>query len=324
MSFIDVLIMIFLKIIQVFVQDGGILGFFHKSGPPRGAAITGSSIGRGVERSVFRTILENVAAHGHCWVPSSIEPGYVTFQISPLADSDRRTKLYAYGRVTALHLYYYGHGYQIGLWPVLAAVLGRKSMLLGEQFLRLNANRQQNQLSTLPSTFTESQYEDFTVRLLTACIFGDPTPWSSDDVREFQSGMRMPLQITAGRNFCDYFDDSPPLKTACLIAGMYCRQIQSADDVLSHLRFQCAPPAPPPQVEQMRQLFELRFKRYLTGVGHPPYFHDHGLVSTQEENSIAHTAPFFRLQLLLVAALESSSLPVNDNWSIRMCIDLSS
>ncbi|KAK6981197.1 hypothetical protein R3P38DRAFT_3333862 [Favolaschia claudopus] len=99
---------------------------------------------------------------------------------------------------------------------------------------------------------------------------------------------------------------------------MYCRQIQSADDVLSHLRFQCAPPAPPPQVEQMRQLFELRFKRYLTGVGHPPYFHDQGLVSTQEENSIAHTAPFFRLQLLLVAALESSSLPVNDNWSIRV------
>ncbi|KAK7021473.1 hypothetical protein R3P38DRAFT_3317751 [Favolaschia claudopus] len=99
---------------------------------------------------------------------------------------------------------------------------------------------------------------------------------------------------------------------------MYCRQIQSADDVLSHLRFQCAPLAPPPQVEQMRQLFELRFKRYLTGVGHPPYFHDQGLVSTQEENSTAHTAPFFRLQLLLVAALESSSLSVNDNWFIRV------
>ncbi|KAK7001421.1 hypothetical protein R3P38DRAFT_3611992 [Favolaschia claudopus] len=324
----------------------------YRVGPPRGAAITGSSIGRGVERSVFRTILENVAADGHCWVPSSMEPGYVTFQISPLADSDRRAKLYAYGRITALHLYYYGHGYQIGLWPVLAAVLGRKSMLLGEQFLRLVSpnvaaefgpwfalhpgdplpsslshpvsslfmSLLNVQLSTLPSTFTESQYEDFTVRLLTARIFGDPTPWSSDDVREFQSGMRMPLQITAGRNFCDYFDDSPPLKTACLIAGMYCRQIQSANDVLSHLRFQCAAMAPPPQVKQMRQLFELRFKRYLTGVGHPPYFHDQGLVSTQEENSTAHTAPFFRLQLLLVAALESSSLPVNDNWSIRLSV----
>ncbi|KAK6995661.1 hypothetical protein R3P38DRAFT_2656084 [Favolaschia claudopus] len=322
----------------------------YRVGPPRGTAITGSSIGRGVERSVFRTILENVAADGHCWVPSFTEPGYVTFQISPLADNDRRAKLYAYGRVTALHLYYYGHGYQIGLWPVLAAVLGRKSMLLGEQFLRLVSpdvaaefgpwfalhpgdplpssishpvsslfmSLLNVQPSTLPSTFTESQYEDFTVRLLAARIFGDPAPWISDDVREFQSGMRMPLRITAGRNFCDHFDDSPPLKTACLIAGMYCRQIQSADEVLSHLRFQCAAMAPPPQVEQMRQLFELRFKRYLTGVGHPPYFHDQGLVSTLEENSAAHTSPFFRLQLLLVAALESSSLPVNDNWSIRV------
>ncbi|KAK6971307.1 hypothetical protein R3P38DRAFT_3497664 [Favolaschia claudopus] len=101
---------------------------------------------------------------------------------------------------------------------------------------------------------------------------------------------------------------------------MYCRQIQSADEVLSHLRFQCAAAAPPPQVEQMRQLFELRFTRYLTGVGHPQYFHDQGLVSSLEENAAAHTSPFFRLQLLLVAALESSSLPVNDNCQTELVL----
>ena len=50
---------------------------------------------------------------------------------------DRAANFYAHGQLIAIHLYYYGHGLSVGLWPVIAMALGQDSMLLGAQFLRL-------------------------------------------------------------------------------------------------------------------------------------------------------------------------------------------
>lgn len=100
---------------------------------------------------------------------------------------------------------------------------------------------------------------------------------------------------------------------------MYRRQIASLDNVLDHLEFNVLSPlTAAPEVPLMRSLFHLRFKRYLAGRGHPRWFRDHGLVTSDAEMERAAASPFFRAQLLLLTALESSLLPVRDDWKIKV------
>ncbi|KAF7350250.1 hypothetical protein MVEN_01328500 [Mycena venus] len=96
---------------------------------------------------------------------------------------------------------------------------------------------------------------------------------------------------------------------------MYRRQTACLDDILGHLRFVVLSPATaPPELPLLCSLFELRFKRYLAGRGHPQWFRQHGLVATGAEIEQAAEVPFLRVQLLLLTALESSLLPIKDSW----------
>jgi hypothetical protein len=100
--------------------------------------ISCSALGRGVEQAVWRHVLSLLAEDTRFWQPNPAEPQYFTFLLSPVSSEPERTaKFYVYGQLIAIHLYYYGHGLSVGLWPVLAIALGRASMLLGKGFLQL-------------------------------------------------------------------------------------------------------------------------------------------------------------------------------------------
>ncbi|KAJ7891729.1 hypothetical protein B0H14DRAFT_3696366 [Mycena olivaceomarginata] len=310
-----------------------------------------SALGRGVEQAVWRHVLSLLAEDTRFWQPTPAEPQYFTFLLSPVSSEPERTaKFYVYGQLIAIHLYYYGHGLSVGLWPVLAIALGRASMLLGEGFLRLISpdvasdlrpwfalavedpmpssltapvsrllmNVLEIQPSQVPFPRSPTQHDDITVRLLSRKLLGCE-PWTHLDFLGARDGFDMSLSDYA--KFGDHLRTLLPLQAACLIAGMYRRQIQNLQDVLSHLHFLVlAPLTAPPQVALMRSLFELRFKRYLAGDGHPQQCRDNGLVATDEEMQRGSTTPFLRAQLLLLTAIESSLLPVKDTWGIRFTV----
>ncbi|KAJ7311636.1 hypothetical protein DFH08DRAFT_973733 [Mycena albidolilacea] len=294
---------------------------FLQSEMHRSYYLASSALGRGVEQAVWRHVLSLLAEDTRFWQPTPAEPQYFTFLLSPVSSEPERTaKFYVYGQLIAIHLYYYGHGLSVGLWPVLAIALGRASMLLGEGFLRLISPDVASDLrpwfalaveDPMPSSLTApvsrllmdvleiqpsqvpfprspTQHDDITVRLLSRKLLG-------------RDGFDMSLSDYA--NFGDHLRTLLPLQAACLIAGMYRRQIQNLQDVAL-----------------MRSLFELRFKRYLTGDGHPQQCRDNGLVATDEEMQRGSTTPFLRAQLLLLTAIESSLLPVKDTWGIRFMV----
>lgn len=101
---------------------------------------------------------------------------------------------------------------------------------------------------------------------------------------------------------------------------MYHRQVQNLPvDVLPHLHFAALGyPNVPPVLTNLTLLFDMRLKRYLAGRGHPQWFRDHGLVSTDVEMARSRLSAFIRPKLLLLTALESSLLPIKDDWAIRV------
>ncbi|KAJ7780601.1 hypothetical protein DFH07DRAFT_949834 [Mycena maculata] len=308
----------------------------------------GSSVGRGVERSVWRCLLPLVAQDDQFWQPSTVDAGYFTFLLSPVSTLDRTNRFYVYGQLIALHLYYLGHGLSIGLWPVLAIALGRKSTLLGQKFLALVSPDIAEELNPwfqlrpedpipsgathpvrslimellntqpfmVPSVRTLAQHDNWTSEVVSHKLFGC-APWDKPQFIAMSSGFDM--LISDRLTFGHHFRTLNPLDAALLIAGMYRREIQSlADDVMPHLHFSVT--APSPQVDLMKSLFEMRFKRYLAGRGHPPWFRQQGLVDSDVEMERASELPFLRAQFLLVTALESSYLPIKDNWSIQFTV----
>ncbi|KAJ7185187.1 hypothetical protein C8R46DRAFT_1287519 [Mycena filopes] len=290
------------------------------------------SVGRGVESAVWRNVITFIAADGQLWRPTTLEPEHVTFILSPTPTTDRLARFYAYGQLLAIHLYYYGHGLGVGLWPVLVMALGRESMLLGPAFLRVIspslalelrpwfALRPEDPIPTalsdpvaivlmetldiqpslVPTVRTRAQHDDITVKLMTRKVLGydSDTFWSNHDFLSTYSGFDMALSHEHGF-----------------------AHVQTLGDVTSHLEFHVLAPATAAQtVTVLRSLFELRFKRYLEGHGHPQWFYEHGLISTEEEMQRGRDTPFLRTELLLLTALESSLLPIKDSWKIRFTV----
>ncbi|KAJ7040169.1 hypothetical protein C8F04DRAFT_1314113 [Mycena alexandri] len=297
-----------------------------------------TSLGRGVEQSVWRHILESIAKENQFWRPSAVEADHATFILSPVSTPARAAQFYVHGQLIAIHMYYYGHGLSIGLWPVLALALGRQSMLLGVDFLQLISPNVAAELrswfalrpedpiptslahpvctlimetldiqpSLIPSVRTLDQHDNLTIKLMSRKVLGydSDTLWTSPDFVSASSGFDM--QLSQDYSFCHAFRTAHPLKAACLIAGMYHRQVQNLPvDVLPHLRFTALGyPNAPLVLTNLTLLFEMRLKRYLAGRGHPQWFRDHGL-------------------LLLLTALESSLLPIKDDWAIRFTVSSS-
>ncbi|KAJ7167934.1 hypothetical protein C8R46DRAFT_1218860 [Mycena filopes] len=177
------------------------------------------------------------------------------------------------------------------------------------------------QPSLVPTVRTRAQHDDITVKFMTRKVLGydSDTFWSNHDFLSTYSGFDMALSHEHG--FAHNFRSSNSLTAACLIAGMYRRQVQTLGDVTSHLEFHVLAPATAAQtVTVLRSLFELRFKRYLEGRGHPQWFYEHGLISTEEEMQGGRDTPFLRAELLLLTALESSLLPIKDSGKIRFTV----
>ncbi|KAJ7757901.1 hypothetical protein B0H16DRAFT_1721032 [Mycena metata] len=294
-----------------------------------------TSLGCGVEQSVWRHILESIAKENQFWRPSTVEADHATFILSPVSTPVHAAQFHVHGQLIAIHMYYYGHGLSIGLWPVLALALGRQSMLLGVDFLQLISPDVAAELrswftlrpedpiptslahpvctlimetldiqpSLIPSVRTSDQHDNLTVKLMSRKVLGydSDTLWTSPDFVSASSGFDM--RLSQEHSFCHAFRTAHPLKAACLIAGMYHRQVQNLPvDVLPHLHFAALGyPNVPPVLTNLTLLFEMRLKRYLAGRGHPQWFRDHGL-------------------LLLLTALESLLLPIKDNWAIRFTI----
>lgn len=86
---------------------------------------------------MWRTILESVVNNEQLWRPSTVEPEHTTFVLSPISSPHRDAQFYVHAQLIAIHMYYYGHGLSIGLWPVLAMALGHQSMLLEQAFVQL-------------------------------------------------------------------------------------------------------------------------------------------------------------------------------------------
>ncbi|KAJ7619808.1 hypothetical protein DFH06DRAFT_1144267 [Mycena polygramma] len=308
----------------------------------------GGSLGRGVEQAVWRNILSLLAGDTQFWRPAMVESEHVTFVLSPVSTTERAARFHAYGQLAAINLYYYGQGLSIGLWPMLAIALGRQSMLLGYPFLRLISpdvavelrpwfalrvtdpiptamsdpvcglimDTLDIQPSLIPSVRTQAQHDDVTVKIVSRKLLGYEQPWSEPDFLTLQDGFDVSLSDDV--TFAHHFRTLTPLGAALLISGMYRRQIRSLPDVLDHLHFVVlASVTAPPEVALMRTLFELRFKRYLAGRGHPQWLRTHGLIDTDAEMERGSSLPFLRAELLLLTALESSLLPVKDTWRIR-------
>ncbi|KAJ7674264.1 hypothetical protein B0H17DRAFT_1334941 [Mycena rosella] len=251
------------------------------------------SVGGGVEQSVWRRVLALVVEESVFWTPALVEPGHITFNLSPIADgiedhkirplvhdglsdpmpTDVRDPLYT----LIINLF--------GVMPVMIA-----------------------------TPRTQAEHNGWTISICSHRLLGYDAPWNHDDFVSTQAGFNIPCQETCNQLL---LLDITPLKAASLIAGMYHRQVTSlADDVFAHLSFATLPAIPPPDVNLMSQLFELRFKRYLSGSGHPSWFQSHGMIA-EAEMATGLSTPFLCTHLLLLTAVESTLLPIQDKWTIK-------
>ncbi|KAJ7247569.1 hypothetical protein C8J57DRAFT_1673884 [Mycena rebaudengoi] len=231
-----------------------------------------TSLGRGIEHAVFRTVLSLISEQYNFWVSSQAEPTFSTFSLYPLPGitEERKSRFYSH-------------------------VLGRDSMLLGENFL--------HEIS--PSI--AAQFKPWF-----ALAPADPIPTSlSDPV----CGLIMDMSLTQ-------FHDLSPLRAACLIAGMFHRQVQSIEnEIVPHLQFAVLGLlTAAPEVAILCDLFKLRLIRYLQGTGHPQWLRTHGLIATDQEMQRGRANRFLRAHLLLLTALESSLLPISESWLIKFTI----
>ncbi|KAJ7716452.1 hypothetical protein B0H16DRAFT_1801398 [Mycena metata] len=260
-----------------------------------------TSLGCGVEQSVWRHILESIAKENQFWRPFTVEADHATFILSLVSTPARTAQFYVHGQLITIHMYYYGHGLSIGLWPVLVLALGRQSMLLGINFLQLISPNVAAELwswfalrpedpiptslahpvctliietldiqpSLMPSVCTSDQHDNLTVKLMLWKVLGydSDTLWTSPDFVSASSGFDR--RLSQDYSFCHAFRTVHPLKAACLIWGMYHRQVQNLPvDVLPHLHFAALGyPNTPPVLTNLTLLFEMRLKWYLAGRG---------------------------------------------------------
>ncbi|KAJ7212438.1 hypothetical protein C8J57DRAFT_1256371 [Mycena rebaudengoi] len=312
-----------------------------------------TSLGRGIEHAVFRTVLSLISEQYNFWVSSQAEPTFSTFSLYPLPGitEERKSRFYSHGRAIALHLFYYGHGLSVGLWPILAIVLGRDSMLLGENFLREISPSIAAQFkpwfalapadpiptslsdpvcglimdmsltpSMISSPRTKQQHDDWTVTLLSHALLAHDNPWQHPEFLALSDGFNMPLNGLSNMfTFNHQFHDLSPLRAACLIAGMFHRQVQSIEnEIVPHLQFAVLGLlTATPEVAILCDLFKLRLIRYLQGTGHPQWLRTHGLIATDQEMQRGQANQFLRAHLLLLTALESSLLPISESWLIK-------
>ncbi|KAJ6610773.1 hypothetical protein B0H10DRAFT_1953581 [Mycena sp. CBHHK59/15] len=268
-----------------------------------GFAVAGgpTSIGHGIEKAVFRTILRLISDDYHSWRPSPIESSYVTFILSPV-DTCFLVNLFS-DKFLQLSLPSLSPGSPIQ--PADPIPMGTFNPVCSLIVYLLDV-----QPHMIASPRDRDGHDKWTV------------PWDHPEFLALSAGFNMPLSnLSNGRTFNCQFQEWAPLKVACLIAGMYHRQVKSINEILSHLQYNVVlPPLANSELSLMCTLFKLHFKRYLHGKGHPQWFRTHGMIDNDEELQRGLENLFLHAHLLLLTALESSLLPIQHMWYIKFTV----
>ncbi|KAJ6628409.1 hypothetical protein B0H10DRAFT_1940581 [Mycena sp. CBHHK59/15] len=282
--------------------------------PSSGFAVAGgpTSIGHGIEKAVFRTILRLISGDYHSWRPSPIESSYVTFILSRLTVGFR-IKMFTSKSCFLVNLFS-DKFLQLSL-PSLSPgspIQPADPIPMGtfNPVCSLIVDLLDVQPHMISSPHDRDGHDKWTV------------PWNHPEFLALSAGFNMPLSnLSNGRTFNHQFQEWAPLKVACLIASMYHRQVKSINEILSHLQYDVVlPPLANSELSLMCTLFKLHFKRYLRDKGHPQWFRTHGMIDNDEELQCGLENPFLHAHLLLLTALESSLLLIQHMWYIKFTV----
>ncbi|KAJ7263635.1 hypothetical protein B0H12DRAFT_1103248 [Mycena haematopus] len=184
------------------------------------------------------------------------------------------------------------------------------ALLIALQYLEININE-------FTSPRNPTRQNAFHVTILCKFFFGHSNPWNHPEFLAFQDGFNIKLR--------SYHFLPANMMTHCstletfqsLIAGVYHRRINAVDDVIDRLEFYA--PTTSDKLEMLRQqMFQLRFLRWIRGVGYPRSLRGNFIGARQFQ---AHkNDALVRAEALLYSMTSTLILPTDPKWKMKVNI----
>ncbi|KAH7906211.1 hypothetical protein BJ138DRAFT_1223452 [Hygrophoropsis aurantiaca] len=313
------------------------------------------SLGSGIERGVFRTIMSELIPNMHLYWEhrGSYYTPILSIACRPIPE--RLLHFKAFGFLSACHFLLYGAGptplspflwiaiilgpdcipfklpFIAALEPSLAASLQTWMSLSADdplptrdplsplsQFLISYLNLQPSMIS---QTRTTTEHDSWTQTFQAKCLLGHEDPWNHPEFLALKEGFDMALSpdsddLTFIKAFKDAFGAS---YVPALVAAMYSREIKSPTMMLEHLDYEVAHNANDNTTGHWTHLFQIAMTSYLMQPGHPERAMTLGLVSADAFEK-DKTDQALRSRLLLQSATGSNLMPVNLEWKITFSI----
>ncbi|KAJ7784842.1 hypothetical protein DFH07DRAFT_786132 [Mycena maculata] len=144
--------------------------------------------------------------------------------------------------------------------------------------------------------------------LLCYFFFGHWDPYTHPEFIAFAKGFN--IRLKGSRTFFSHCDDFKNI-----LAAVYNRRIKSVDDVLQRVVFLTSEPAGP-IADLQHQMFQLRFVRWLRGVGYPRSVRN-AYVPIEEFKAQRHN-PLIRAERFLYSVTEMLVIPLDEEFTLNI------
>ncbi|KAJ6570006.1 hypothetical protein B0H10DRAFT_2444595 [Mycena sp. CBHHK59/15] len=302
--------------------------------------------GFGPERAAMRDACLVLASRHNFWqpVPSS-EMFRPVLNPTGMALPHRINTFRAHGTFLALHCFFLQHGpLPISIWVLLALIGGREAMLIPKHILLhmdpaaydilapwydwhqdmpippigqpshpLRLFIYEHMVGIQPSIIsdvrTKDEHDGWIISAFAALLLGHPDPWKHPEFIALKEGFNIGIK---SMRFTDTIRSRGVLP---FLVAIYDRRVKTVEDVSKHLHFDIINRASGSTTAYFAKLFELRVRRYIEAVGHPPQLR---MLEVSDEEFIANRySPLLRATLILVLGSDSDMCPTSDTWGIH-------
>ncbi|KAJ7741796.1 hypothetical protein DFH07DRAFT_777983 [Mycena maculata] len=162
------------------------------------------------------------------------------------------------------------------------------------------------QPSMINATRTQEEHEGWLISVFAAFLLGYPDPWNHPEFLALKEGFDLAI---ASLKFAETVRSRGALR---FLVSLYDRRVKEPDDVAKHLCFVLLSRNSDGTSPYFTKLFEIRLKRYIQGVGHPPQLRN--VEITEDEFLAEHDNRLLRANLILKSGSDSDMCPNTENW----------